>query len=318
MADFPARGVTATYKPFKFCGIDYFRPYANWKNCGNCKAWRLLFTCLCTGDIDVEVVTSLDLTSFLLAFSRFTNLRGAVDTVFSDNGSTFCAAAERLPSLLTSTEFHNSLCWRGIKWVKIPLYAPSQEGSWERMVKLFKNALGRGIGEARRKPSLMELQTFVSDAVRIVNDRPLISLTSHPDELLPISPSSFLGQQLAPNISISAFHDRGGLRRDYLYNVTLANKFWKSWFNGYLPTLQGRGKWRIACQNVAEGQLVLVGNAEDTNRRGTYRLERLHCVRPQQRRGKEIVRRTSIAVLKISGSKEIEYVLRDVSKIAPL
>ena len=80
--------------------------------------------------------------------------------------------------------------------------------------------------------------------------------------------------------------------------------------------MQGCGKWRVACQNLAEGQLVLVGNAEDTNKRGTYRLGTVHCVHPQLRRSKEIVRRATIAVLKNSGSKEIEYILRDVSKIA--
>ena len=122
-ADLPACRVTATYKPFKFCGIDYFGPYTYRKNRNDCKARGRLFTCLCTRGIHVELVTSLDLTSFLLAFSRFTNLRGAVDTVFSDNGFTFCAAAERLPSLLTSTEFHNCPRRRGINWIKIsPLF----------------------------------------------------------------------------------------------------------------------------------------------------------------------------------------------------
>ena len=72
--------------------------------------------------------------------------------------------------------------------------------------------------------------------------------------------------------------------------------------------VQGRSKWRVACQNLAEGQLVLVGNAEDTSKRGTYRLGRVHCVYPQLRRGKEIVRRATIAVLKNSASKEIEYI----------
>ena len=121
MADLPACRVTATYKPFKFCGIDYFGPYTYRKNRSDCKAWGLFFTCLCTRSIHVELVTSLDLTSFLLAFSRLTNLREAVDTVFSDNGSTFCAPAERLSSLLTSTEFYNSLRRRGINWIKTPL-----------------------------------------------------------------------------------------------------------------------------------------------------------------------------------------------------
>ena len=129
------------------------------------------------------IVTSLDLNSFLLAFSRFTNLRGAVDTIYSDNGSTFCAAADRLPDLLKSTEFHNSLRKCNINWVRIPPYAPSQGGSWEIMVKLFKGALNKTIGNTRRLPSLIELQTFVADAVRIVNDRPLTTVSDHPNIL---------------------------------------------------------------------------------------------------------------------------------------
>ena len=89
MADLPQCRVTVTNKPFKFCGIDHL-------GISECKAWGLLFTCLCTRCIHVELVTSLDLNSFLLAFSRFTNLRGAIDTIFSDNGSTFCAAGDKL------------------------------------------------------------------------------------------------------------------------------------------------------------------------------------------------------------------------------
>ena len=129
MADLPACRVTATNKPFKICGVDYCGPFTFRQNRSVCKAWGLLFTCLCTRCIHVELVTGLDLDNFLLAFSRFTNLRGAVDTFMSDNGSTFSAAADRLPSLLDSTGFKNSLRKRGINWVKIPPYAPSQGGS---------------------------------------------------------------------------------------------------------------------------------------------------------------------------------------------
>ena len=100
--------------------------------------------------------------------------------------------------------------------------------------------------------------------------------------------------------------------------MTLANKFWLSWFKGYLPTLQGRRKWRTVKENIAPGQLVLVGDAPNIGNRGTYRIGRIHKVHPQMRNGKEIVRRATIAVLKHSGSGEIKYILRDLSKIAPL
>ena len=44
----------------------------------------------------------------------------------------------------------------------------------------------------------------------------------------------------------------------------------------------------------------------------------IHRIRPQKRKRREIVRRGTIAVLRNSGSGEIKYILRDISKIAPL
>ena len=244
MSDLPSCRVTICNKPFKFSGLDFLGPYLFRQGRSECKAWGLLFSCLCTRCLHVELVTSLDLDSFLLAFTRFTNLRGAVDTIYSDNASTFRAASDKLPELLSSTEFCNALRRTNINWIFIPPYAPSQGGSWESMVKLFKNALGRVLEQIRRKPSLIELQTFFSDAVRIVNDRPLTTPSDQPDDLCPITPSSFLGQHLAPNTPICDVHDKGDLRRDYIFNSTLAHRFWLQWMEGYLPTLQGRNKWK--------------------------------------------------------------------------
>ena len=117
---------------------------------------------------------------------------------------------------------------------------------------------------------------------------------------------------------VGAFHNTGDLRRDYHYNAALAHKFWLCWIKGYLPTLQGRNKWRVTHENLFVGQLVLVGDADDISKRGAYRLGRVHRVHPQMYKGREIVRRASIAVLKNSGSGDMEYVLRNISKIAPI
>ena len=69
---------------------------------------------------------------------------------------------------------------------------------------------------------------------------------------------------------------------------------------------------------LSPGQLVLVGDASDIFKRGTYRFGHIHCVHPQQRKVKDIVRRATIAILKDSGTGEIQYILRDLSKIAPV
>ena len=54
----------------------------------------------------------------------FTDLRGPVSTIYSDNGTTFQAAAKILPKLLESTELKNSLCKKDINWEFIPLTPP--------------------------------------------------------------------------------------------------------------------------------------------------------------------------------------------------
>ena len=109
--------------------------------------------------------------------------------------------------------------------------------------------------------------------MRIVNDR---SLMDEPNDLAVISLSSILGQGLPPNTPLSAFHDRGDLRRDFLYKITLDYKFWFCWMQGYIPTLQGRNKRKVIRNNICTGQLVLVGDAKDISRRGAYRLGRVH------------------------------------------
>ena len=59
------------------------------------------------------------------------------------------------------------------------------------MVKLFKTALHRVLHNTRRMPSLIELQTFFSDAVRTVNDRPLTTLSDQPNDLTLFPPRPF-------------------------------------------------------------------------------------------------------------------------------
>ena len=321
LSNLPSFRVTKVNKPFQIYGVDFLGPLLYRHGRSECKSWGLLFSCLSTRCLHVEIVTGLDLNNFLLAFSRFINLRGSVETIYSDNGSTFCAAAKVLPNILCSVEFNNSLRKQGINWIKIPPYAPTQGGAWESMVKLFKTTLYKVMDNARHLPTLIALQTFAVETVRIVNDRPLTTPSDQPNDLFPITPSCFLGQKLAPCTPSGEPHDNGDLRRDYAYNSTLAHQFWLSWIKGYVTSLQGRKKWRATRENLFPGQLVLVGDSEDICKRGSYRIGRIHSVHPQFRNGKEIVRRATVAVIaknSDSGSNKLEYILRDVSKIAPV
>ena len=67
--------------------------------------------------------------------------------------------------------------------------------------------------------------------------------------------------------------------------------------------------------------MVLADDAEDLAHKRAYRPGRVHCLHPQLRPGKEIVRCATFVVLARSaaaGPDKIEYILRDLSKISPV
>ena len=65
------------------CGLDYFGHVNYVEGRSTKKAWDLLFTCISSRSVHVEVVTSLSLKDFLLAFSRFNDVWEKVEvTVF--------------------------------------------------------------------------------------------------------------------------------------------------------------------------------------------------------------------------------------------
>ena len=318
MSDLPLCRTSAQKKPFFDCGLDYFGPLMFKEGRSLRKAWGLLFCCMASRAIHVEMVTSLSLDEFLLAFTRFVDLRGPVSNLYSDNGSSFQAASKKLPELLQSREFENSLRKKGLNWHFIPPYSPQQGGAWESLIKQFKIVLSNVLDASSHKPNFTELLTYTGNAVRIVNERPLIPLSDDPRDFTAITPASLLTPFFDPYSTVGHPHDRDMLRRDYRFNVGLSQAFWEKWISCYLPLLQGRKKWQKMGENLKPGQLVVLGAPPDITKRGSYQLGRVHEVIPQYRNGKPIVRRAKIAIAKYDaeGNLKIDYVLRDISCIS--
>ena len=166
------------------------------------------------------------LQSFLLP--QFTDLRGPVSTIYSDNGTTFQAAAKILLKLLESTELKNSLRKRGINWEFIPPYAPAQGGAWEAMVKQIKHVISNILEKSQRGPSFVELLTDVGSATKIVNNRSLTPLSDDPRDFTGITPASLLTFYSSPYCVVGSPQDKGNLRRDYRFNTLLVTSFGKN------------------------------------------------------------------------------------------
>ena len=121
-----------------------------------------------------------------MAFRRFISSRSLSQTVISDNGSTYLAAAEELSSLLASEELKETLSRQGVQWKFIPKHTPRYGGFWERLVSLTKMSLKKVLGRAH--VLLLVLQTLVVEIEATLNDQPLTHVSCNIADLEPITP----------------------------------------------------------------------------------------------------------------------------------
>ena len=97
MADLPESRLEKT-PPFSRCGIDVFGPFlirhgrSTRANSGTQKIWVLLFTCLYSRGINLETLSAMDVSSFIMAFDRFEARWGFCKYLKSDAGSNFMGA----------------------------------------------------------------------------------------------------------------------------------------------------------------------------------------------------------------------------------
>lgn len=89
MASLPQDRLVPDNPPFTNVGIDYFGPFE--VKCGRSyvKRYGVLFTCLTTRAIHIEVAHSLETDTCINAFRRFVARRGQVSLMRSDNGQTW-------------------------------------------------------------------------------------------------------------------------------------------------------------------------------------------------------------------------------------
>ncbi|GFY20313.1 integrase catalytic domain-containing protein [Trichonephila clavipes] len=75
------------YPPFAVTGLDFAGPIYVKNSKEN--FYILLCTCAVTRALYLELVTSLTMEAFLLAFRRFISIRGLCTVIYSDNTKTF-------------------------------------------------------------------------------------------------------------------------------------------------------------------------------------------------------------------------------------
>jgi len=99
MADLPSDRVEPT-PPFSFCGMDSFGPFVTKQGRKEYKRYGLLFTCMCSRAVHIEMLEDLSTDSFLIGLRSFIAIRGTVTQIRSDQGSNFIGASNELKAAL--------------------------------------------------------------------------------------------------------------------------------------------------------------------------------------------------------------------------
>ena len=280
MADLPQARAAFWEPPFSNCGVDLFGPIIIKQGRKRIKRWVVLFTCLTVRCVHLEVVDSCDIDAFINALRRFVNRRGCPTSVFSDNGSNFKGATSELREFvrkLDRTAITNYARTMKIAWQFNPPTAPHMGGAWERLVRSVKEVMTGLIKDYILTDP--QLETFLTEAERIVNSRPLTHISDNVDDMDALTPNHILIGLHRSWASIEGTDATDITSRKQWKQVqALRAMFWTRWTKEYLPSLTKRPCWRKGIPNLTVGELVLV--VDEDLKRGKWPLARVTRVMP--------------------------------------
>ena len=195
MADLPKERLPSSIDfPFRTTGVDYLGPFFI-KAPRVEKRYILLFTCLATRAIHIEITEKLNTDESILTFRRFICRRGQPHPIRSDNATTFISANKDLKAELkkhekASSDISARLGVQHIAWYFNPPAAPHFEGAWERLIRSFKDTFYKIVGSRTLGDST--LYTFACEVEAIMNNRPLLHVSSDITDMEPLTPNHLL------------------------------------------------------------------------------------------------------------------------------
>lgn len=268
MADLPSDR-TETPPPFTNVGCDVFGPWSIQTRklrggVANSKRWGLVFSCLNSRAIHIEVLESMDTSAFICALRRFLSIRGPTARIRCDCGSNFIGAKCEFDQALQEMDegaLKTYLADHGCEWSFNPPHASHFGGVWERQIGTIRRVLDAMLLELGNPQLTHELLvTLLAEVSAIVNARPIATVPSDVEDPQPLSPSMLLTLKSRPLLPPPGNFVPQDLyaRRRWRRVQYLVDQFWVRWRREYLQSLQRRPKWNKRERNLTAGDIVLV------------------------------------------------------------
>lgn len=276
MSNLPQQRVNPEEPPFTHVGMDYFGPFEIKRARSVLKRYGVIFTCLASRAVHLEVAESLNTDSCINAIRRFVARRGEVQTIYSDNGTNLVGAEIELrrevEKLKTENIQHHFLN-KGLTWYFNPPTASHFGGVWERIIRIIRKILNSIMKSQIIHLDDEGLRTLFCEIESILNNRPVTRSPNSPNDLEALTPNHILLMKTNNRLAPGIFDQKDTyVRRRWRQVQYLSDLFWKRWVSEYLPLLQERQKWLTARRNLAIGDIVLI---VDTGPRNSWALGRV-------------------------------------------
>ncbi len=281
MANLPSERMETT-PPFTYCGMDCFGPFYIKEGRKELKRYGLLFTCLCSRAVHIELLDDLSTDAFLNSLRAFIALRGNVRQLQSDQGTNFVGARREFLEAVKEMD-QECLKQLGCEFVMNPPSASHMGGVWERQIRTIRSVLTSILNQSSRTLDSSSLRTYLYEVMAIVNSRPITThLLNDPTGPQPLTPNLLLTMKssiILPPPGDFVKEDLY-LRRRWRRVQYLANEFWQRWKKEYLLGLQQRQRWHKTNRNAKVNDIVIL--QDDTTPRNDWKLAKVTAVYPSQ------------------------------------
>lgn len=310
MSPLPATRVDGDAPVFAHTGLDCFGPFTVSFGRKTHKRYGVVFTCLSSRAVHIEVANSLSTDSFINSLRRFICRRGNVRTIICDNGTNFVGAKTELKEAMgtwNELQIKNELLQRNIDWKLNTPAASHHGGVYEREIRSIRKVLSSILASQPVKLNDDELCTLLCEVESILNNRPLCERTSSPTSITALTPNNLLLLDNAVTFPPGLFSkEEIYAKRKWRQVQYLANLFWKRWTKEYLSLLQERQKWTSKRPNFEVNNLVLV---MDVNLpRNEWPLGRIVSVKLGR---DNLVRSCSVKIAKLSNKNKLDSTIID-------
>lgn len=228
------------------------------------KVYVVLFTCLSTRAIHVEVALRMDTRSFMECLRRTIARRGTPHVFLSDNALNFKRASKELKELWSQVDLDKiteQMIAKRVEWRFIPERAPWFGGFYERAIKAFKEPLKAAL--QKRYLPLENFRTLVAEAEGFVNGRPLTTNSASFDDPDRVTPAKLItGRDLQYLPAANKDLEEVKTKKDTLAKLrhirTIRQHMWRRYSSQYLASLVEFQKWTDDTPDLREGEIVIV------------------------------------------------------------